>query len=209
MKMKVNEKIQNLRLALQALKNNQRLSMRRIRNILSKAELLDLERSWSDEKESRQLKKPAEIIAYQKRMKLGCIFYGKMEKYSLGSSKNTRLSYKFANKADSIFEVAIDYIQEAVRANYEISIWLDRDVFTEASCCPVGIPRVIGSKNAECLVKQKRPYPKLSKREITIEFLEIKLRELVDKPLENLEMELPAFLRNKKVANEMFSAFKY
>ena len=207
--MNENEKIQNLRLVIQALKNNQRLSMRRIRNILSKAELLDLELSWSDEKESRQLKKPAEIIAYQKRMKLGCIFYGKMEKYSLGSSKNTRLSYKFANKADSIFEVAIDYIQEAVRANSEISIWLDRDVFTEASCCPVGIPRVIGSKNAECLVKQKRPYPKLSKREITIQFLEITLRELVDEPLENLETEIPAFLRNKKVANEMFSAFKY
>ena len=205
----MNEKIQNLRLALQALKNNQRLSMRLIRNILSKAELLDLERSWSDEKESRQLKKPAEIRAYQKRMKLGCIFYGKMEKYSLGSSKNTRLSYKFANKADSIFEVAIDYIREAVRANYELSIWLDRDVFTEASCCPVGIPRVIGSKNAECLVKQKRPYPKLSKREITIQFMEIKLRDLVDEPLENLLTELPAFLRNKKVANESFSGFKF
>lgn len=207
--MKVNEKIQNLTLELQALKNNQRLSLRRIRNILSKAELLDLEQSWSDEKESRQITKPSEIRAYQKLLKLGCIFYGKMEKYSLGSSKNTRLSNKFANKADNTFDIAIDYIQEAVRANYEISIWLDRDVFTEASCCSVGIPRVIGSKNAECLVKQKRPYPKLSKREITIQFLEIKLRDLVDEPFENLVIELPVFLRNKKVANEMVSAFKY
>lgn len=207
--MSMNEKIQNLRLALQALKNNQRLSMCRIRKILNKAELLDLERSWSDEKESRQIRKPAEIRAYQKLLKLGCIFYGKMEKYSLGSSKNTRLSNKFANKADNTFDIAIDYIQEAVRANSELSIWLDRDVFTEASCCSVGIPRVVGSKSAECLVKQKRPYPKLSKREVTIEFLEIKLRDLVDEPLENLEAELPAFLRNKKVAIEMFSAFKY
>lgn len=207
--MSMNEKIQALRLALEALKNNQRLSMRRIRNILSKTELLDLEQSWSDEKESRQIRKPAEIREYQKLLKLGCIFYGKMEKYSHGSSKNTRLSNKFANKADSTFDVAIDYIQEAVRANSEISIWLDRDVFTEASCCSVGIPRVIGSKNAECLVKQKRPYPKLSKREITIEFLEIKLRDLVDEPFENLEMDLPAFLRNKKVANELFSVFKF
>lgn len=207
--MSMNEKIQDLRLALQALKNNQRLSMRLIRNILSKAELIDLERSWSDEKESRHINKPAEIRAYQKLMKLGCIFYGKMEKYSLGSSKNTTLSNKFANKADNIFDIAIDYIREAVKANYDLSIWLDRDVFTEASCCPVGIPRVIGSKNAECLMKQKKPYPKLSKREVTIEFLEIKLRDLVDEPLENLEMEIPAILRNKKVANEMFSAFKY
>jgi hypothetical protein len=205
----VNEKIQKLTLELQALKNNQRLSMRRISNILSKAELLDLEQSWSEEKELRRVSKPAEIKAYQKRMKLGCIFYGKMEKYSLGSSKNTKLSLKFANKADSVFEVAIDYIQEAVRDNAELSIWLDRDVFTEASCCSAGIPRVIGSKSAECLVKQKRPYPKLSKREITIQFLEIKLRELVDDPLESLEIELPAFLRTKKLANELFSGFKF
>ena len=205
----MNEKIQKLTLELQALKNNQRLSMRRISNILSKAELLDLEQSWSEEKELRRVSKPAEIKAYQKRMKLGCIFYGKMEKYSLGSSKNTKLSLKFANKADSVFEVAIDYIQEAVRDNAELSIWLDRDVFTEASCCSAGIPRVIGSKSAECLVKQKRPYPKLSKREITIQFLEIKLRELVDDPLESLEIELPAFLRTKKLANELFSGFKF
>ena len=122
---------------------------------------------------------------------------------------NQRLSNKFANKEDSTFDIAIDYIQEAVRGNYELSIWLDRDVFTEASCCSVGIPRDIGSKNAECLLKQKIPYPKLSKREITIELLEIKLRDLVDEPFENLVIELPAFLRNKKVANESFLAFKF
>lgn len=156
-----------------------------------------------------RIKKPPEIMRYGELLKTACMYYGKMEHYSSGFKKNISLSKKFSNKADSAFEKAIEYIRDMVSTDQELGIWLDRNVFKEAGCSPSGVPRVIGSKNFECLNKNKKPYRLMTKKQLKITFLEKKLEELQAGSLEAF-MEAESFhIQPKNVRNMDFSSFRF
>ena len=208
--MKTNvKKISRIQTLLDRLNNEVQVPARELETVLSPREMMELNKSWAEEKAMGRIKKPPEIVKYGELLKTACMYYGKMEYHHTGRRKNTSLSKKFSDKADSAFEKAIEYIREMVSTDRELAIWLDRDVFGETSWSPVGIPRIVGSRNFECLNKNKKPYRGLSKKQLKITFLEIKLKELSSGPLEVFMEDIEFHIQPKKVRNVDFSSFQF
>ena len=205
----VNKKISRIQTLLDRLNNKVQVPARELETVLSPSEMIELNKSWAEEKAMGRIKKPPEIVKYGKLLKTACMYYGKMEYHHTGRRKNARLSKMFSDKADSAFEKAIEYIRDMVSTDRELAIWLDRNIFKEAGYSPAGVPRVIGSKHFECLNKNKRPYRLMTKRQLKIVFLEKKLEELQSVSLEAF-MEVESFhIQAKNVRNIDFSGFKF
>ena len=208
--MKTNiKKISRIQTLLDRLNNEVQVPVRELETVLSPCEMVELNKSWSEEKAMGRIKKPPEIVRYGELLKAACMYYGKMEYHHAGRRKNARLSKMFSDKADSAFERAIEYIRDMVSTDRELAIWLDRDVFKEAGYSPAGVPRVIGSRNFECLNKNKKPYRGMSKKQLKITFLEIKLKELSSGPLEVFMEDIDFHIQPKKVRNVDFSSFQF
>lgn len=207
--MNTDKKIKRIQTLLERLNSEAQVPTRELEIVLAPAEIMELHTSWAEEKAMGEVQKPPEIVRYSELLKTACMYYGKMEHYSSGRKKNLSLSKKFSDKADSAFEKAIEYIRDMVSTDRELAIWLDRDVFKVAGYSPAGIPRVIGSKNFECLNKNKNPYRFITKRQLKITFLEKKLEELQSGSLEAF-MEVEGFhIQHKNVRNMDFSGFRF
>jgi len=207
--MNTDKRIKRIQTLLDRLNNEAQVSTRELEAVLTQAEIIELHKSWSEEKAMGRIKKPTEIVRYGELLKTACMYYGKMEHYSSGRKKNISLSKKFSNKADSAFEKAIEYIRDMVSTDRELAIWLDRNVFKEAGYSPAGVPRVIGSKNFECLNKNKRPYRLMTKKQLKITFLEKKLEELLSGSLEAFMEVESLHIQPKNVRNMDFSGFRF
>jgi len=179
-----------------------------IAKVLFKSQLKELEDHWEYQKSLDHNEKPLAIKKYAEMVRLGCLYYAKMEKYHFAPVNRT-LSKKFSDKAESAFEKALDYIREMVKVDSELQIWIDRDIHDVRSYCPVGIPRVIGSDSAECQNKSKQPYFKLSRRDLLIEHLESALYDLQDHTLEEFMVDPPFEVYSGKKRNYDFSDFKF
>jgi hypothetical protein len=111
-----------------------------------------------------------------------------------------------AHKADSAFEQAIEFITEAIKNDDQLRAWIDRDV-SEATCDPIGIPRVIGSSSFECRNKSKYPFLALTKRHLKLGALSSALDELQDSPFEG-EEKVDVFIKKpQKIHN--FEEFRF
>lgn len=205
--MNTDKTIKCIETLLHRLNNGLQVQSRSIKVVLSVEEIIELRDSWLDEKSMGHIKKPREITRYGEMLKIACMLYGKMEHYSLGYANNSELSKKFSDKADSAFERAIEFIRDMVTTDRELSIWLDRDVFVVASCSPFGVPRIVGSKTRECLNKSNKPYRMMTKRQLKINFLEKKLKQLKDGPLDEFMCNVDFSIKPKKLRNNDFSGF--
>lgn len=159
----------------------------------------DYQEYQSDLLSYKDKSRPKELAEYQHKIKLATLSYSKMEKYSAEGKR--QLAIKYANRAESEFEDAIEYINEMIQSNNEINLWLDRSPSNISDFDPIGIPRIIGSKTSYCLNKNKSPYPKLSVKQIKLMFLE----SLIAQPEDELSDQLPFSLKKKLDT----SGFKY
>jgi hypothetical protein len=98
--------------------------------------------------------KPAEVIEYEQFLKSACLIYNRAEAYSnRGKSKNAKLLF---NKADTLFERALEHLQEIIKADRSLMVWFDRDTTWDAdnndiSLAPVGMPRCVTSRSLDNL----------------------------------------------------------
>lgn len=152
---------------IEKLKAGKNVSDRALKRTLSNKDYQDYQ---SDLLSYKNKSRPKELGEYQAKIKLAILSYSKMEKYS-ASGKHI-LAKKYANRAESEFEDALEYINEMIQSNNDINLWLDRSPRGISDFDPMGIPRVIGSKTAYCLNKNKSPYPKFTIKEIRLMFLE-------------------------------------
>lgn len=173
---------------IEKLKAGKNVSDRALKRTLSAN---DYQEYQSDLLSYKDKSRPKELAEYQIKIKLATLSYSKMEKYS--SEGKRKLALKYANRAESEFEDAIEYINEMIQSNNEINLWLDRSTINISDLDPIGIPRVIGSQTAYCLNKNKSPYPKLSVKQIRLMFLE----SLIAQPKDELSDQLPFSLKKK------------
>lgn len=202
-------KIKAISSLLTRLKSNKQVRPEEVSKVLFKSQLQEMEDHWEHQKSLDSLERPAAIKKYAEMVRIACLYYAKMEKYHRAPVNRT-LSKKFSEKAESAFEKALEFIREAIQIDSELQIWLDRDFREVRSYCPVGIPRVIGSENAECQNRNKQPYPRFSKREILIEHLEMALYDLEDHTLNEFMVDTPPpVVYSDKKRNFDFSEFKF
>ena len=203
------KKIGSLTRLLYRLRTAKHVSPREISKVLNKSQIQEIEEHWEYQKSLKKLKRPEAIQKYAEMIRIACLYYAKMDKYCFAQI-NRRLAKKFAEKAESTFEKALEFIREAIQIDPELQIWLDRDFRDIRSYCPVGIPRVIGSASSECQDKNKQPYKTFSKRELLIEYLEMALYDYQDHTFDEFMTEYSsANILMTKRQDYDFSEFKF
>ncbi len=207
--MRTDKKFKTISLILKRLRNNKQVRPEEISRVLGEEKYYEFKENLDYQRQLDKVKRPEPIKKYAEMVRIGCVYYGKMEKY-LYPPINRALAKKFSNKADKAFEVALEFLKEAVEKDGELLIWVDRDIHDISSFCPTSIPRAIGSDHPYCLNRYKQPYPKLSKREFLIEHLEMALYNLEDRTLDEFMVDpLATNIYSREKRNFDFSEFKF
>lgn len=204
-KMKKLKMIERIKTLINRLEKGQHVTRRSIFRVLGDDGLNKIDREWSLELKSRNYK-PKEIVEYSCRIRKGLIYYSMGDKQSLkGEAYKARQSM---NKADAIFEEAIEYLRDVVSSDSSLRMWIDRDVGigSDIEYCPEGIPRPIWS-NSSYKKKSQCGLQKVTKMDIVRELLQIKLEKLEGrKPLDLVTCGI----RSKRSLNiSSFSDFKF
>lgn len=134
--------------------------------------------------------KPAEVVEYEKRIKKAQFAYNKAERNSQRGKRS--VAGKGFNRADTLFERALEYLQEIIAADQYLQVWFDRDTAWTAdgsiNIDPVGVPRVVTSKSVDAqgggLLMRKQ-----GKRELKIDAVERALSDLTQPELTEDELE--------------------
>jgi hypothetical protein len=199
-------KIKRLEILINRLKEGGDITPSSMVRVLTPSQIERFKTDWNDYLDSQRVSKPSRLKKYEEMIKVGCLHYQRMERYSF-TPKKSQLAKKFAWKAEDQFEKAIEYLIEQIQIDSNLRMWIDREP-DGSNLTPIGIPRVIGSSSFECLVKAKNPYPVITKKELKLRALELALSELTESSLEDLDVteELVRFSKPKTLD---FSSFKF
>jgi len=204
--MNLTNKIGRIKKLINRLEDGGDASISALSRVLTREQLDMYLENWRDELSLRKIEKPKEAKEYERRIRIATLYYSKMDRFSLARGK-ARLAREFADKADSCFERAYEYLIEELHANPDLRLWLDREP-DPSKRCPIGIPRIIGSASFECLDKRKYPYPIRTKKELKLHTLELALLALTGDDLE-LKCEPDLLIPFSKPKNHDFSNFKF
>lgn len=201
--MKKKRVVKRIEQLIDRLDNGRYVTRSSLKRVIGLVGLKKFDQEWKLELKSRTYK-PVEIIEYSRRVRKGLIHYALGEKQSLkGEGYKARHSM---NKAESILENAIEYLRDVVSSDSGLRLWIDRDVSEGADIeyCPEGIPRPIWSNSN---YKNRNVLPRVTKKDIARELLQIKLEKLEGKkPLELVTCGI----RPKRSLNiSSFSDFKF
>lgn len=120
--------------------------------------------------------KPEAVREYERRLRKALFAYNK------GEGASARRQHKKAktnhNNADTLFERALEHLQEIMEIDPSLRVWFDRDTSwtadSEIGIDPQSVPRVVTSRSMENsgggLLRQKR-----SKRELKIDAVECEI----------------------------------
>ena len=204
--MNIELRISRIKILIKRLEGGGDVTTSSMNRVLTPVQMKEFKTDWEDELSNRRAQKPSQLKTYERMIGIGCLHYQKMERYSFTRDKN-RLAKKFSNKAEDIFEKAIEYLVEQLQADSNLRMWIDREP-DGSNLTPMGIPRVIGSSSFECLIKTKNPYPVITKKELKLRALELALADLTESSLETLDVteEIVRFSKPKTLD---FSAFRF
>jgi hypothetical protein len=201
--MEKSKKIERIKVLIERLENGRNVTPRSLQRVLGESGLQRIESEWVLELKSRTYK-PKEIVEYSRRVRKGLIYYALGEKQSFkGEGYKAKHSIY---KADSILEDAIEYLRDVVSSNSSLRMWIDRDVSVGADIenCPEGIPRPIWSNTN---YKNRSLLPKVTKKDITRDFLETELENLVGR--EPFELVTCGIRPKRSLNKSSFSDFKF
>ena len=203
--MNMKMKIARIKDLISRLESGQTVSTRALSRVLTENQMATLEEEWKEEKSSRKVQKPLAIKKYETLIKNAILLYGRAERMCFEEVPAHKIKTMF-HKADNAFELALEYLNEAIGSDGSLRLWIDRDP-KEADYHPIGIPRVIGSSSFECQVKRKTPFPILTKRQLKTYALEQALEALEPKPIESQEKSVTFLCPPRKMHN--FEGFVY
>ena len=130
------------------LKRGKNVQNRQLQRWLTADEYEQFEQDWLGQKEIRaELEaKPEALCEYEQQLKRAIFFDNRAEGYS--TRGKAVLAKRFRNRADVLFERALEHLGEAVAADPALNMWLDRTLCVEAGAYSTGIdsesmPRVI------------------------------------------------------------------
>ena len=134
------------------LKRGKNVQNRQLQRWLTADEYEQFVQEWLGQKERRaELEaKPEALCEYEQLLKRAIFFDNRAEGYS--TRGKAVLAKRFRNRADVLFERALEHLGEAVAADPALNMWLDRALCLEAGAHGTGIesesvPRVITSRS--------------------------------------------------------------
>ena len=180
-----------LLLLLDRLKQGENVQNRDLRTWLTDDEYSSYEAECAAQADLRDelAAKPAAVMEYEKCLKKALFAHNKAEGNSQrGNHKTAKKGY---NRAETLFERALEHLQEIIAADQYLQVWFDRDtawtVGGDVSTDPERVPRVVTSKSLAAqgggLLMRKQ-----SKRELKIGAVERALDDLKKPVLTEDEM---------------------
>jgi hypothetical protein len=203
--MNMKMKITRIKDLISRLESGQTVSTRALSRVLTEKQMATLEEEWKEEKSSRKVQKPLAIKKYEALIKAAILLYGRADRMYFKGVQHHKIK-SMSQKADNAFELALEHLEEAIGSDGSLRLWIDRDL-KDASCDPIGIPRVIGSASFECQSKQKVPFLSLTKRQLKFYALEQALEALEPKPIESQDKSVTFLCPPRKMHN--FEGFVY
>ena len=164
---------------------NEEVSKRDLDIVLGRELSKEYKRRWKEELERRdELEVPFEVKEYERKLQVALLAYGKYEQYT-PNKPNARNSLvernknikTLGNKADSLFEDALEYLEEIISVDSGLCVWFDRNLDfgfgSHLSIDPVGMPRVITSKSLDNISRNglKTHFGWLTKNDLKLEML--------------------------------------
>ena len=155
------------------LKRGEHVQNRQLQTWLREDEYKQLEYEWHEQLELRsELKdKPSDLKRYEEKLKQAIFYYNRAEGYSNKGKHST--AKKFYDKSDSLFEDALEILQEILHYDSSLRIWFDRDISFEVggdlSADIVSLPRLVTSRSHERLSEDSRLMSKQSVKLAVVE----------------------------------------
>ena len=119
----------------------------------------EYEEYLSERKQQKSLRvdikdKPAEVVEYESLLRSAILIYNRADAYSCRGKANS--AKRLFNKADTLFERAMEHLEEIIAADYSLTTWFDRNTEwtadnSEISLDPVGMPKCVNSRSLDNL----------------------------------------------------------
>lgn len=174
-------RLERMRVLIARLKSGIAVQARDINTVLSKKQRREMAEAWEQQTQLRDEEKPADVLSYEKKLTEGLLLYGKADQSSASTTKRTNefqrtKSEEFEHKAVSIFEDALECLQEMIDRDPSLQRWFDRPLDfsarSEINTDPTSMPRVVTSRSVENLGNVKAAFGWKSKMQIKAEALE-------------------------------------
>ena len=165
-KITVSKKRQRLENLLERLEGDSEVSLRDFKNAISKEDLQNYEHMLK-QRRAFTADVGSGSAEYNRLFAKGMLFYNRGESYS--HKRNTKLSRKFHDKAETFFENALEALEGDLHQNPSIAMDYDRSLDrSNLSPDPVGMPRLRNSKSLDNQASDSRL---LDKRKVKIQVL--------------------------------------
>ena len=182
----VHKRIQRIENLLNRHATGQEVSVRDFTSVAGIKQRKEYKSRWQEQMDLRaQLKnRPAEIVSYEQKLNKALLANGRYESY-VGPKHTSEQREKLkimGNKAEGLFENALECLEEALGDDPSLRIWFDRDIafgpHGNLGTNPEQMPRVITSKSFENLNQNgaRNNFGIKTKAEIKADLL----RELLD-----------------------------
>lgn len=174
-------RLERIRVLIARLRSGTAVQARDIDSVLSKKQRHAMAEAWKQQIQLRKEKKPDDILEYEKKLSEALLLYGKADQSTASITKRTNKlqrtkSEAFESKAVSIFEDALECLEEMIERDPSLRRWFDRDpdfsAGSEINTDPTSMPRVVTSRSIENRGSVKIAFGLKSKTEIKTEALE-------------------------------------
>lgn len=154
------KQIERIKYLIEILEQGEEVHKRDFDNALPKKLLGIYEAEWREQQDLRKIKVPLIVKEYEKKLQQALMWAGRAEQYNdrktkVGTIVVDRKAKQAAmsNKADSLFEDALERLQEILSTDESLRIWFDRDIHFEfgndLSIDATGMPRLITSRSLD------------------------------------------------------------
>jgi hypothetical protein len=186
----ITTKIARMKTLIARLEQGEDVQARDILVMLTADQKTQYEAAWAEQQELRALKKPDDIIEYERLLNKALMLDGRAEQYTPRKMNGKAVdgmaaeiaTTKLRASADRAFEHALSRLEEVVTVDPTLRVWLDRDLDFGIASLMTGdahtLPHVITSKSASNLAPDGiKLFGKKTKTEIKIEALKYALAE--------------------------------
>lgn len=186
----ITTKIARMKTLIARLEQGEDVQARDILVMLTADQKTQYEAAWTEQQELRALKKPDDIVEYEKLLNKAIVLDARAEQYTpkkmngkaLNSTAAESATTKLRASATNAFEHALSRLEEIVTVDPDLRYWFDRDLdFNLASSMTDDVhtlPRVITSKSINNLARtDTERFGKKTKTQIKLEALQSALAE--------------------------------
>lgn len=163
------KRLERLKVLLVRLKNNDEVTNRDLKLVLSSADFQEMQDYWKSIKSEKTAKKPKEVKRYEQMLKRATLFENRYETYQAKFGKKREIEKEFVNRTEHELEKALEYFIEITTGSDLIS-WFDRRIDPNKNLALENMPRTNTSKSYHC--EASPAFSKIKIRDVKIDAVE-------------------------------------